>query len=256
MPDVDIEFDVNSDSLGVFHLKDYSSSKRIAFGKKTVTGSYILRAYETGEHDIPQQKIRYMRKGMGWQDLLSNKVKVNVRSIFENTKIGSDIRPIKAPVSFVWVYKYYISSAFIVMAIVLAAGGLYIRKRQAELALLRKGPPKDVVLYSNLKGILSRISDVPAQDEVIYISEITKQYIASRLGLGTGEMTTQEFINCTKGSESLPDEYKDPVYEFLKVSDLVKFANYKPSRQETDKYISFVQKLLNDMPPKEGYKYL
>ena len=67
------------------------------------------------------------------------------------------------------------------------------------------------------------------------LSSIIRRYIENRFGLKAPEQTTEEFLTGLEKANEFPDEYKPLLRDFLKYSDLVKFARFEPGTKDIQK---------------------
>ncbi|NIP95469.1 MAG: hypothetical protein GWO24_19305 [Akkermansiaceae bacterium] len=78
--------------------------------------------------------------------------------------------------------------------------------------------------------------DLPGKGEMkpFYqrISDILRHYIENRFGLHAPERTTEEFLGELGSGQALDPAHKPLLGKFLSHCDLVKFAEYQPSRDD------------------------
>ncbi len=83
------------------------------------------------------------------------------------------------------------------------------------------------------------------------ISGILRRYIEDRFGLRAPERTTEEFLHELKYARPFGDEDRDLLADFLKHCDMVKFAEYRPDSEMTDKTFelaeSFIEKTKDEL---------
>ena len=71
------------------------------------------------------------------------------------------------------------------------------------------------------------------------LTEILREYLAGRYGVGAMEMTSDEIVAAMKAAEVEP-KYITKLGELLSESDLVKFAKYIPSEEIHEEYYNMV----------------
>lgn len=247
--DIEIEFPRIPDKLGNFEVRDGGLEQRLAFGKKIIIKWCRLTGYETGEQTIPGQVIRYRGQGGEWQETSSNKVTVTVQSIFERAKIGADIREIEPPVSFGRAYLYHIMAGSVFLVFLIWTGLILIKKREQRLKEIRQGPPEEVLIYDGLNNFILSLhnkKDITGED-FINTAQLTREYLERRFRLPTGGMTTEEFLSSIKAVKEIFEKYGESLDNLLRRCDLMKFANYHPGAEESNRYLSAVRELLDDI---------
>ncbi|NQT95512.1 MAG: hypothetical protein HQ572_03590 [Candidatus Omnitrophica bacterium] len=252
-PNVLVRFS-DPEELGSFEVLSTDISERIIFGKKVTTALYYLVAYDTGEETMPKLSIQYRYPGSKWENIRPGRKKINVKSVFETAKIEADVKPIEGPIGLGWPYKWHM---FIGISLIATVGFLvfiYIRWRKNMLERLRRGPPREIVVYQKLSSLISRLKakgEVGSSD-FVNLAELLKEYSELRLKLGKKSMTSEEFLNGVREKEPFYKKHGAFVSTFLRRSDLVKFANHKPSNEESAQALLEAGKLLTDLMPEEG----
>jgi len=131
---IEVEFpQILPENLSGFAIKDFGSSQKGLFGKRTFMRWYLLDTYVSGEHAIPAAIVRYRAKGStDWQELSVNEVKLEVKSILDAAPSRTDIRDIRRPKSFagkIWLYALIAVAAFLIIA---ATAALILLKKNKE----------------------------------------------------------------------------------------------------------------------------
>ncbi len=78
------------------------------------------------------------------------------------------------------------------------------------------------------------------------LSDIVRRYIENRFRIKAPEMTTQEFLLLLKEMRDFSHENKKSLEIFLNSCDLVKFARYGPSLNETDESFKNAKKVIDE----------
>jgi len=228
---IEVEFPhIVPENLSGFAIKDFGSTARGWFGKKTFKQWYILDTYVSGQHVIPATVVKYRKKGQSdWQELAVNEVKLDVKSILDNSPERGDIRDIRGPKSFAGKMLHY---AAIILAAILITGaifwGILLRKKKKELK--NSIIPAHVIAYEALSALEKKDYIRTGQTKAFYIelSDIVRHYLENRFNIRAPEMTTEEFLSKVKEDSSLSIEHKGLLRDFLATCDLVKFARYQP----------------------------
>jgi hypothetical protein len=69
------------------------------------------------------------------------------------------------------------------------------------------------------------------------ISLIFRQYLQSRFGIPAVDLTTEEIIPRVEDDGIVEQDLRQIVREFLRETDIVKFAEYEPSRVEIEEIV-------------------
>jgi len=108
--------------------------------------------------------------------------------------------------------------------------------------------PPHVIAGQALDELLAENLAEQGQSKEFYerISHILRVYIENCFGLKVVEQTTEEFFHDLKSSSLFSTDQKLLLKKFLDHCDLVKFAEYQPDRDETEKTILFCRKFIHD----------
>ncbi len=245
---VEVEFpQILPENLSGFAIKDFGSSAKGLFAKKTFKQWYLLDTYVSGEHIVPATVVKYRTKGQtDWQELDVNEVKLEVKSLLDDASNRADIRDIKGPKSFasrIWLY------ALIVLAVLLIIGGVFsfilFKKKHEE----SKAPPTPahIIAYEALAELEKKDYIHQGQTKAYYteLSDIVRHYLENRFNIRAPEMTTEEFLIKVKEDSNLSPEHKGLLRDFLTNCDLIKFAKYQPAETEAALSLASARKLID-----------
>jgi len=122
---------------------------------------------------------------------------------------------------------------------------LYLRrKRVTEFVRIFK--PAHEIAYERLQALIEEDLIKRAKIKVFYerISNILRHYIEHRFNLRAPERTTEEFLTELATAEVLGAADKADLGEFLKLSDLVKFAEHNPTTEQIQKTFNLVKNFI------------
>ncbi|GBE03433.1 hypothetical protein BMS3Abin09_00348 [bacterium BMS3Abin09] len=235
---MEIQNPVIDKALTGFAVRDFGSSKSGLFGKKTRSFWFLLDTYETGKYTIPGATVKYREKGSkDWQELLTNEVKLEVKSLLGDVTEKADIKDIKGPVGFPDRLYLYIFSGAAAALVIAAVIFLFLRKKKKAgetVSLLR---PAHEIAYEALMELEKM--DYPGTGRIkeyyTALSDIVRRYLENRFQLRAPEMTTEEFLQSVRALKELDSEQKSLLREFLLHCDIVKFARYNPETAEIEK---------------------
>ena len=67
----------------------------------------------------------------------------------------------------------------------------------------------------------------------IRVSDILRRYVTEQFGLPVTRQTSVEFLNGLRGSSPLSEDEKSLLEDFLNRCDLIKFARYDATREDS-----------------------
>ena len=201
-----------------------------------VTQSYTVTSFDTAFYYIPPFEVL-----VDSVVYASNPLAMKVMTIDIDTTVVEAIYPIKGvierPILFVDIWPMLL--AFLLMAVVGVLVTYLLLRYSDDKPILRrvtiapKLPPHQVALQEmdRIKGEKSWMRDDVKQ----YYTELTdtlRVYMEERFGFNAMEMTSDEIID--KLNEQPDKEWIGELRELFRMSDLVKFAKYKPLINEND----------------------
>ena len=150
-------------------------------------------------------------------------------------------QPLKAPLKLGEVGGYTLLGlgvAAIVVGLVLLVLSRLRRRRQA---IEERREPPHVVAIRHLEMLHNQKLWQNGRIKEYYtrLTEILREYLAGRYGVGAMEMTSDEIISAMKAAEVEP-KHTANLGALLAESDLVKFAKYTPSEESHEEYYNMV----------------
>ncbi len=221
----------------------------------TITQKYIITSFDSALYHIP-----YIPVIDGLDTIQSNDfgLKVVSPSLSEATlsyleqlktqktdsvefdKLGVyDIKAIQVP-PFVWQdYLLYIGLVLLILLVLAALGVgtyMYIQKKKKGYYFrpVVIEPPHVIALHALDHVKVEKLWQQGKEKE--YFTEITdilRKYIEDRFGVNAFEMTSDEILNVVNNF-MIVESSTESLQQILKLSDLVKFAKYKPFANEND----------------------
>jgi hypothetical protein len=245
---IEVEFpQILPENLAGFAIKNFGTSGKALFGKRTFKQWYLLDTYVSGEHTIPAMVIKYRTKGQSdWQELKVNEVKIEVKSVLDATPKQKDIRDIRGPKSFISKAWLYVLIGLITLLIIGAVSVFIVLKKKKEE--FKKPPtPAHIIAYEALTALERKDYIRRGLTQAYYteLSDIVRHYLENRFNIRAPEMTTEEFLIKVKVDSSLSLEQKGLLRDFLTACDLVKFAKHQPAEQEATLSFASAKKLID-----------
>ncbi len=246
-------------NLGAFEVKDYKiyDPKKAKNGTVINKSEYVITTFTTGEYVIPPIAINYTNPEGEKKQIESEPLFILVKSVGASESDKEDIRGLKPPIHITGGYWAYL--IILPILILLGAGGfLYYRQRTKGLALpeipeeLQK-PAWEVALFE-LESL--RNSDLLKKKQIkkyfIIFSNIIRKYVERRYQISAVDRTTEEIRGEMKRIRLDPG-IVELIYGLLCFCNLVKFAKYIPSTEETEKSLNDAYDVVN-MTKKEKVK--
>ncbi len=242
-------------NLGQFEIKDYKIYDPVREeGRVEEKFEYVISVFDTGTFVIPPFPVAYFpTDSLGDYKLIeASAIKIYVESVIQDE--ARELRDVKPPIDIP--YDYFL--LFSVLAAVILIGALvyfgyrlYQKRKETGYLIRSPEPPRpahEIALVA-LEELLKK--DLVAQGllKEFYseISEIIRRYIEGRYFIPALEETSSEILRELNGQEIDVDLMQD-IKEFLELSDLVKFAKYKPGEKENQKIVvlgrQFIEKTM------------
>lgn len=218
--------------MGDFEIKDSGSRmENLLFGRRRYVGWYSITCYATGTRTIPEIGVRYRLKSQKeWLTKKAPAVDIKVESVLSGRGAVTDIRDIKAPLVIRNPY-YGIIALILALAVFLGIAAVaYNRMKRYEPVRL----PHETALeeLEATRAAFLQGGDIKAY--FVDISDTIRHYIEHAFRLKAPEMTTEEFLDSLRDSQSLSMPHKELLRGFMNACDLVKFAKYAPTHDEAE----------------------
>ena len=235
------EFPKFGSGLEPFAIVDYHTAPPRLNEKQKMLycRTYVLEPMLSEKYQIPAQKVIFQERGgegrkyeletepFDLEVLLPppdfwEKLDIDVEAGMEpQQSLGPE------PRSLVWLYT--VAALLLVAGLVL----LYWHRRRGQQEAVPVIPPHITALQA-LQALIDEDLLKKQQIKLFYnrISGILRTYIEGRFCLRAPEQTTEEFLADLAVADSLIQEHKQLLQNFLIHCDLVKFAAYLPAEQE------------------------
>jgi hypothetical protein len=228
-------------NLGQFEIKDYTIyDPREINGMIQQKFDYEISVFDTGKFIIPPFPVAFAETDTSreYQIIESSPLEIYVRSVL----IAGDqeIRDIKPPQNVPLNYRKWILIGII--AVIIMASLIfflyYLRIRKQGRSILKKEvirPAHEIALeqigtlMENWRQMLKNNNHKQLFTE---ISQILRQYMENRYFIKALEETTLE-IGWSINQLELENQLQQAIMDILEFSDLVKFAKFVPTEDET-----------------------
>ncbi len=231
------------------------------------SGQYIIKkrititAFDSGYYAVPSIPFLYYSDTLRSDTIL---FKVNSLPV-DTAKAIKDIKmPYEAPLSFSEVYPWVgggLLLAFVIFIIIYIIKK--IRRKEPIIKRFKPKEPAHVIAYRSLEKLKSEKLWQHEKIKVYYtvLTDILRLYLWNRYAIRTLERTSEEILESLKVSDFKDDEAFETLKGIFQLSDLVKFAKYKPIADQHEKCIAgafnFVDRtklIVEDIPEHESSK--
>lgn len=199
--------------------------------KKNVT----ITVFDSGYYALPPIPFLYYSDTLRTDTLI---FKVNALPVDTAQAIKDIKMPYEAPLSFAEVYPWAGGGLLLVLVILILI--YVIRKIRRKEPIIKRFKPKEpahIIAYRSLDKL--KQDKLWQQDKVkdyyTVLTDILRMYLWNRYAIRTLERTSEEILQSLEVSDFNDDESFETLKEIFHLSDLVKFAKYKPVADQHEK---------------------
>ena len=203
--------------------------------------SYRLTSFEPADYHLDSLGVLYsdgVKIDTAWVGH-ALRVKVDIMPVDTAQKTIYDIKqPLQTPLV-VEEFAGYVGLGVLALAVLASAIYLIVtRTRKAKGETKEEEAPKEaphIVAIRNLELLSHQKMWQNGKHKAYWsrLSEILREYLDGRYGVGAMEMTTDEIVASLKELELSPKQVKD-LNDVLAESDLVKFAKHAPDAESNE----------------------
>ena len=253
--DVSLELPEIADIFSGFRIVNSGVSQPIQSGERVhIERWYKLQADISGSYVIEPIEIAYSLPD-GEQELARTpRIFIEVESLLEQDSTVKDIRDIKPPVSVSPSLRAFLLPLGLLAAAIMAllvGRELFGRLKRRQEARLRASKPAHEEAMEALDALMRKklLERGLAREFCFEISEIFRRYMQARFRIPAIDLTTEEILPRVEHDGIIEERLKPLVREFLTNTDLVKFAKYRPTREELDKIIENTRAFIDRTTP-------
>ena len=201
-----------------------------------ITGrNFEIAAYGLGEFVIDEIPVKYLTPDGIEREIKTSRIYVTVQSVDKKNKPKQDIRGIKPPLDLPSDLKKWIMLGGIlaVIACVAITAFIFLKVNRPRIEACSAVLSPQEEAYQALRTLFdsSLIREGQVKQYYVRLSEIMRRYLERRYGFAAVEKTTDEIFENLRGIEA-EDGVKKVIKDFLRESDIVKFAKYRPEPSE------------------------
>ena len=203
-------------------------------------GSFVITSFDEGKYELPDIAVQRTTPDGKTDTLLFAGKDLEVLSMPVDTTTFKphDIKgQIRYPLTLKEILPYIIGIQLLAMIIILVISLLKMRKKNESGEGGIKEPAYIVALKKLDKFRGNKLWE-PEKQKQFYsgVTDVLREYIAARFGVGAMEMTTAEIFEGLKDKE-IPQEIMEETRNLFVTSDLVKFAKMTVSDDENVKAV-------------------
>jgi len=252
-PGVEVLLAQPAERLGPFEIVDFGElPPRTEDGKQVMGRWFTVRGFETGHHLVPSPPVSFRMPGEEITAATPIETRISIESLVDRTTGASDVRDIKPPrhVPRDW-RPFLIVGAGVALFAGLVALAVWWRRRP-RAAVAPPPEPADVRARRALAALAARGLTQRGAFKEYYeaLSGIVRVYLEDRFGLRAPEMTTEEFLLVTARNAELTRQQRALLAEFLRESDLVKFARHVPALADTERAFDAAARFVDETAPR------
>jgi hypothetical protein len=245
------------EALDRFRIVDFVPRERIDGAGRTVHSQrYSFRAPASGEHLLPAILIEFVDRRPGQDpapedqdayELLTDSIPFVVASVVPDS-VTADLSPPMGPLGPLGTRTGPVWSWILGLVVVAAAASPFLYRawqRFRERASMRSAYD---LARDELDALLAGAKPTPDRVDGFFVelSGIVRRYLERRFALRSPELTTERFLEQVSGSPDLSASHQDLLRDFLRESDLVKFAHHIPSPEAIERATAFVRRFVDE----------
>lgn len=250
--DVAVDLPATGINLGQFEIQDYQvlePQKKDGLLVEEVT--YQISIYEVGDFVIPPVPVQYTLPDSQTFALQSEEIAIHVVSLKPSEM--ADIRDVKAPLTVPpdYTFYYFLGGVLSLLLLVVLAIYIYLKKfKKEDIPFFAPPPPRPAheVAYEALQALDKEKLLESGEVKLYYIkiSEIIRTYLSRRYEIDVLEMTTFELLLNLREVVDIEEENVELIQDFLNKCDLVKFAKYIPTEDDTQSIMPLATKIVDN----------
>ena len=233
---------------------DTSSLRLGEDGRVRIEQTYEIEPYLAGTLRIPPIRVRYRDKGAAEDEatIATEAFEIEVEPIASAEEEGAELRDIHDPLAMPFPVGWLIAGAIAALAAGAAAWFWWKSKQQPPVVEAAPPDPPDTIALRELDELLAAGLAQQGLVKELYggVSDILRRYIEARFGLHAPEQTTEEFLSELRRTLGFDPAHRALLRAFLEHTDLVKFAEARPTAAQVDETVAACRRFIVETKPK------
>ncbi len=247
--------EIDEKTSGGLELKNKETFKTETFPQGIrQTTRYVMAGWNVGRYKIPALNLPYNTPSRQQGKIKTAPVTVTLSSVLpkgisEAELLTFNIKGIRSPLALE--PRYSMIKWFLLGAFILSCLGLllhYYRRSFLQSQTISEAitEPAYIIALRRLANLKTIELTDGAGYKVFYseLSECIREYMENRYSIRALEMTTEEFLMRLTTGTYLNKEQQLLLKSFMQQSDLVKFANHSPSKEEAEMALLQIEQLV------------
>lgn len=205
-----------------------------------IEGSIVITSFDEGSYDLPPIAVMRTLPGGKTDTLFFKGLHLDVTTMPVDTATYKphDIKAqMRYPVTFREILPYLLGGQLLAVLIILAVA-LYMIHRKKGMEETGSSEPAYIVALKKLDKFRGNKLWAPEKQKQFYsgITDVLREYIVARFGIGAMEMTTAEIFEGLKDKD-IPQPLMEETRGLFLMSDLVKFAKMTVTDEDNVKAV-------------------
>lgn len=253
--------ELGSKELGGLELaaKDQVKKETVKGGWKH-TATYRLIGWRAGDYQITGLTINYQDRNGNQGSVALKELSIRITSLLpvnltEEEILAEGLKSSKKPVGLPPRYHYlwFLGGGLVILGIFYLLFK-YIKENYRSKTAAGTEPeavkvePAHLIALRQLDSLKGEHLLEAGEFKLFYdrLSEILREYMENRFQFRALEMTTEEFLSNLGNKDFLNSAQKKAVAEFLQYSDLVKFAKHQPLKEDGERALEIIYRLIEE----------
>jgi hypothetical protein len=196
--------------------------------------------------------VAFRAPGEPLTDATPIETRISIESLVDQATGVKDLRDIKPPRPVPRDWRPFLVVGAGVALLAAIVGALVWWRRRGRPAAPAPPVPAEVRARTALAELAARgLAERGAFKEYYAaLSAIVRVYLEERFKLRAPEMTTEEFLAATARGAELTRPQRGTLGEFLRESDLVKFARHVPAAADAERAFAAAQRFVDETAPR------
>lgn len=240
-----------SERLGVFEILDFGDLPAREEGDVVVTTRWFsVVGYDVGHHLVESPPVSYRIAGEPITAAPAAETRISLRSLVDAGEgEATDVRDIASPepIPIDWRRPLLLAGA-VAALLALVATAWWLARRRERGAPVAPAPPAAETARRALQALEARglVQAGEIKEYYAELSGIVRRYLEARFGVRAPEMTTEEFLLATARGGALATRHRALLSDFLRESDLVKFARHRPSLDDARRALEAARRFVDE----------